>query len=418
MEDHMKRLGSILLQACSLVSLDIDLFPNSECLALPEKTAEVGALLEILYRDGLEQNAFDCDIEDGALDTLYTVVPFLLAEITSNLKTFKDNQFDPKARLLGLKYSMLRWSEFTNRVLSLDIFEPRCLVDQYEKLIKQYSDIDGDDDKVSFTQHEEQRTALLDRRRFEIEAKDAYMRLCGEETIPRLIVDPNSNSCDIEAWHDSINSAIFIELLKNFLKYTFYVALSHMKITKQEIPMLLMMIERGVNPQPAVEEVSQAAPPRAPLIHTILPGGKIIEGVLQKTALIDPSTGENVERIVNRVGMSEDTNLGGRLGRNTVYNDVFKPFYVLPSVSLAEVADWEMSMEVGGNFAKDSKKRVDESGVSYQAKSAFEGNIENAGEVSSEDSDFDDETLYKKRYWEDWKDLNPKGSGNKMKNVG
>ena len=70
--------------------------------------------------------------------------------------------------------------------------------------------------------------------------------------------------------------------------------------------------------------------------------------------------------------------------------DVFQPFYTLPTMTLAEVADIEMAMALTPQ-APESEKDEDV--------------VDEAQEM-------------KDRLWDDWKDLNPRGSGNKMANIG
>ncbi|KAH0483050.1 MAG: uncharacterized protein KVP18_003337 [Porospora cf. gigantea A] len=70
--------------------------------------------------------------------------------------------------------------------------------------------------------------------------------------------------------------------------------------------------------------------------------------------------------------------------------DVFQPFYTLPTMTLAEVADIEMAMALTPQVPEPEK----------------------------DDDVMDEAQEMKDRLWDDWKDMNPRGSGNKMANIG
>eukprot|EP01071_Lankesteria_metandrocarpae_P012382 Lankesteria_metandrocarpae@DN578_c0_g1_i1.p1 len=79
-------------------------------------------------------------------------------------------------------------------------------------------------------------------------------------------------------------------------------------------------------------------------------------------------------------------------------DSVFKPSHILPTMTLAEVAEWEMKYEVdmlGGRGTTKKKVEPDEDDPVYIA--------------------FKEK---KDRAWDDWKDENPKGWGNKNRSVG
>ncbi|EPR63823.1 TAP42 family protein [Toxoplasma gondii GT1] len=78
---------------------------------------------------------------------------------------------------------------------------------------------------------------------------------------------------------------------------------------------------------------------------------------------------------------------------------VFTPGHNLPSMSLAECAAIEMEMEV--NQIGAAKPKVVEEYSTAQAQAERE-----------------EEKELEERAWDDWKDDNPKGSGNKMRNKG
>ncbi|KYK67067.1 TAP42 family protein, partial [Toxoplasma gondii TgCatPRC2] len=78
---------------------------------------------------------------------------------------------------------------------------------------------------------------------------------------------------------------------------------------------------------------------------------------------------------------------------------VFTPGHNLPSMSLAECAAIEMEMEVNQIGAVKPKVVEEYSTAQAQAEREEEKELE-------------------ERAWDDWKDDNPKGSGNKMRNKG
>lgn len=102
--------------------------------------------------------------------------------------------------------------------------------------------------------------------------------------------------------------------------------------------------------------------------------------------------------------------------RESYRNTVFKPYHELPTITLDEVAAWEMDVEVnqiGAAGREKEKKR--------QARLAAEQ--EGLDRLSSDETDSDSESQIrakeeKARSWDDWKDDNPKGWGNKNRNVG
>lgn len=79
--------------------------------------------------------------------------------------------------------------------------------------------------------------------------------------------------------------------------------------------------------------------------------------------------------------------------RKLYLNKVFQPFHELPTISLAECAEIEMAQDlaIGANTTTKAK---------------------------DEETSENEEEEMKARAWDDWKDHNPKGSGNTMKNVG
>ncbi|KAH7647242.1 hypothetical protein FG379_002385 [Cryptosporidium bovis] len=83
---------------------------------------------------------------------------------------------------------------------------------------------------------------------------------------------------------------------------------------------------------------------------------------------------------------------------------VFGPSHALPTISIAEAADIELAQ------AREYEKSAEDMRKAKEARCA----ILNDKEYSKEE----EEDEYKARSWDDWKDLNPKGHGNTIKNVG
>ncbi|KAH8738823.1 hypothetical protein FG386_002278 [Cryptosporidium ryanae] len=83
---------------------------------------------------------------------------------------------------------------------------------------------------------------------------------------------------------------------------------------------------------------------------------------------------------------------------------VFGPSHTLPTISIAEAADIELAQ------AKEYEKTADD----MRRAKEIRDRVLNDKEYSKEE----EEDEYKARSWDDWKDLNPKGHGNTIKNVG
>lgn len=75
---------------------------------------------------------------------------------------------------------------------------------------------------------------------------------------------------------------------------------------------------------------------------------------------------------------------------------VFRPHWIPPTVSIEEAGMIDMQYAVQGGGEQSAKKE----------------------ESSDEEDPDDDEVWRKKREWDVWKDANPRGSGNKMGNLG
>jgi hypothetical protein len=88
---------------------------------------------------------------------------------------------------------------------------------------------------------------------------------------------------------------------------------------------------------------------------------------------------------------------------------VFQPDIPMPTMSLAEYAEIEMSQ---AREAQEAKKEREREQLTYEADRWWNGDRYGTKE------DFEDEEkTYKDRSWDDWKDEHPYGSGNKMANV-
>ena len=87
--------------------------------------------------------------------------------------------------------------------------------------------------------------------------------------------------------------------------------------------------------------------------------------------------------------------------REQIAQNVFRPDIPMPTMSLGEFATLEMA---------DLRRREE---ASRQAEQTRKFNLSSMTEQQVED-----EEQIKQRHWDDWKDLNPRGSGNKNRNVG
>lgn len=87
--------------------------------------------------------------------------------------------------------------------------------------------------------------------------------------------------------------------------------------------------------------------------------------------------------------------------RETIRSQVFQPGYALPTMSLAEYADQEL---------KDALERQERQNNEPDLPKRYE-QLEQKG--LEDDDALVEEAVYRDRSWDDWKDANPKGSGNK-----
>uniref|UniRef100_K3X0R5 TAP42-like protein n=1 Tax=Globisporangium ultimum (strain ATCC 200006 / CBS 805.95 / DAOM BR144) TaxID=431595 RepID=K3X0R5_GLOUD len=87
--------------------------------------------------------------------------------------------------------------------------------------------------------------------------------------------------------------------------------------------------------------------------------------------------------------------------RETVKSGVFKPGHRLPTMSLQEYADMELA---------DAQERQQREQEASQGPRRYDQLVEDGDEDNLE---FVDEATYKDRAWDDWKDANPRGIGNK-----
>lgn len=90
--------------------------------------------------------------------------------------------------------------------------------------------------------------------------------------------------------------------------------------------------------------------------------------------------------------------------REKLYSKVFGPSHTLPTISIAEAADMEL---------KEALKQEKSSKIARKKKEERE-QILHDKEYSKEE----EEDEFKARSWDDWKDLNPKGHGNTIRNRG
>ncbi|CAD7926319.1 unnamed protein product [Amoebophrya sp. A120] len=94
---------------------------------------------------------------------------------------------------------------------------------------------------------------------------------------------------------------------------------------------------------------------------------------------------------------------------------VFQPDIPMPTVTLAEYADYEMAKLADQKFEKDQKV-VQE----FQEKNLSISNRYDDDSATAEyraEREEEDRKEAKQRAWDDWVDFNPKGSGNKNKNT-
>ena len=83
---------------------------------------------------------------------------------------------------------------------------------------------------------------------------------------------------------------------------------------------------------------------------------------------------------------------------------VFKPDISLPTMSLAEFADMEMAII----HEAEKKKAIKE----------WEASFSKNEKTNEDDNDEEEAENLKSRKWDDWKDENPRGIGNKNRNIG
>ncbi|CAD7926678.1 unnamed protein product [Amoebophrya sp. A25] len=93
-------------------------------------------------------------------------------------------------------------------------------------------------------------------------------------------------------------------------------------------------------------------------------------------------------------------------------NSVFQPDIPMPTVTLAEYADYEMAKLADQKADKDAAVVAE-----YTAKNQEVGRGGPVDDHYKKERDEEDMKEAKQRSWDDWVDFNPKGIGNKMKNT-
>ncbi|KYO00547.1 type 2A phosphatase-associated protein 42, putative [Plasmodium reichenowi] len=101
--------------------------------------------------------------------------------------------------------------------------------------------------------------------------------------------------------------------------------------------------------------------------------------------------------------------------RNYYKDLVFKPFHNLPTISLEECAQMEMQYSLKGTNDNDINNTQ---GFGNQNEEKELLRNEKNDDYYKEDLKKEDEKDLHDREWDDWKDLHPKGIGNKNKNIG
>lgn len=140
--------------------------------------------------------------------------------------------------------------------------------------------------------------------------------------------------------------------------------------TEQELPMLEMMLERG-GPGGAPEPPRQYAASEKPWVL----------------------------RIQDKAELTK------------LYQEmVFQCPYQLPTISLAECADYEISKV---QEQKQRQAEQEQAAAAEEADRWWGGDRQGAREAAEEE-----QQVYKDRDWDDWKDEHPYGCGNKMANLG
>ncbi|XP_057798742.1 PP2A regulatory subunit TAP46 [Salvia miltiorrhiza] len=91
--------------------------------------------------------------------------------------------------------------------------------------------------------------------------------------------------------------------------------------------------------------------------------------------------------------------------RERIAAKVFQPHYRLPTMSIEEAGLKEM--EIMNKWQEDTKKFIEEANTSWHTDNRLQ-------RPSEDDGDEDDDAAQDKaRAWDDWKDDNPRGAGNK-----
>ncbi|KAL1553119.1 PP2A regulatory subunit tap46 [Salvia divinorum] len=91
--------------------------------------------------------------------------------------------------------------------------------------------------------------------------------------------------------------------------------------------------------------------------------------------------------------------------RERIAAKVFQPHFRLPTMSIEEAGLKEM--EIMNKWQEDTKKFIEEANTSWHT----DNRLQKPGE--DEDDEEDDVAQDKARAWDDWKDDNPRGAGNK-----
>lgn len=195
-----------------------------------------------------------------------------------------------------------------------------------------------------------------------------YKRAKSLDTMTAALFDRKKKTVGDEfSWGNGVDEETERDLILALLKRAAGEAVESLDSIRQEMPMLEMMA-RGVKP----------APP--PITH-------------------DPDAKPWIVRIKDKSELYK-----------LYMEQVFQPDVPMPTISLAEAADFEIDQAMEAKARKEEHELWEKHEADMQW---YKGDRQGARE-----DDEEEKATLKARSWDDWKDENPYGAGNKMANVG
>ncbi|CEM25133.1 unnamed protein product [Vitrella brassicaformis CCMP3155] len=335
-----------------------------ECLeGLVARFRQVAAMAEGL--DVVSDNEELDDISTASLK--YLMVPFVLGDLSTKVTHVDD-------RLDALNDALVYFHRFLARMQSLGVGG----VDQWLQSADNEEEPEGP--HPARPDPATDRTRRIERYRQQKELDSRIQRLFAlrQRTAREKVADPHGER-DEHDWGKSVDEENERLLLVSLLERSAAAAMAEVEQIRRELPML----ERFLADRRQVQEARQ---------HR------------QEPTRSAPASSQQRPGLASLMGQPSEL-------RQLYRQAVLRPSHRLPTISLAQCADMEMAIEVHEMGAQPGGDIVQ----TYTGAAA-QGSGNDHGK--EEDDRVDEQQEKKDRDWDDWKDDHPKGSGNKMVNIG